>query len=199
VKKIILSLLTIVMVLAVVTGATYGIFSSTASVTGNTFATGILEIRVNGQPSIAGFNFGNAAPGDSVQKVFTLQNYGPPWFLSGPSTLPAKELDVSTQKTSGYSPLYNALEAKLYANAGWGGCSTAVFVAGKGCTVYSGPLSGLSGDILHATDWGVHPDLVAGNSLTMTLVVELPVSAGNFLQGKSTTFDLNIVAYNPHR
>ena len=98
-------------VAALVVGATWAVFTSTATVDNNTFATGTLEIRVNGQPSTAGFNFTNAAPGDMTTKVFTLQNYGTPYF-AGPSTLPAKELAVSTVKESGntyfnpYSPLY---------------------------------------------------------------------------------------------
>lgn len=199
-RKILLSLGTILLVMGLVAGATWAIFSSTATVSPNTFSTGILEIRVNGSPTTAGFSLTNAAPGGSVEKVFTLMNYGAPWF-AGPSTLPAKELDTGTAMTSGDSELYDALVAKLYANAGWGGCSNPVtnpYVAGKGCTVYNGPLNALDGDILHATQWGAHPDLVPGNSFTMTLVVELPVSAGNELQGKSTTFDLVIDAYNPH-
>jgi predicted ribosomally synthesized peptide with SipW-like signal peptide len=199
-KKTLLSLGLILLVIGVMGGATWAIFSSQAKVENNTFATGTLEIRVNGQPATAGFNFTNAAPGSSVEKQFTLMNYGAPHF-AGPSTLPAKELDTASAKTAGDDSLYNALQAKLYANAGWGGCSNAgvAFVAGKGCTVYSGPLSGLDGDILHATQWGAHPDLIPGNSFTMTLVVELPVDAGNELMGKSTTFDLVIDAYNPHR
>lgn len=200
-KKALFSLGTILGVVGLVAGATWAIFTSTATVDDNTFATGTLEIRVNGQPSIAGFSFSNAAPGSTVEKVFTLMNYGLPWFPAGPSTLPAKELDTGTQMESGDSDLYNALEASLYANAGWGGCSNpvVVFVPGKGCTVYDGLLKDLDGDILHATQWGLHPDLIPGNSFTMTFVVELPVSAGDSLQGKSTTFDLIIDAYNPHR
>ena len=199
-RKILLSLGTILLVMGLVAGATWAVFSSTATVSPNTFSTGILEIRVNGSPTTAGFNFTSAAPGGTAEKVFTLMNYGAPWF-AGPSTLAAKELDTGTVMTSGHSALYNALTAKLYANAGWGGCSNGgvVFVPGKGCTVYNGPLNALDGDILHATQWGAHPDLIPGNSFTMTLVVELPVSAGNDLQGKSTTFDLVIDAYNPHR
>jgi len=198
--RILKSLAIIGAVAALTVSATWSVFRSSASVAGNTFATGKLEIRINGSASIAGFNVSNKAPGDSVTKVFTLQNYGLPWF-AGPSTLPAKELATSTVMTAGDSILYDALNAKLYANAGWGGCSNpgVVFVPGKGCTVYDGPLNGLTGDILHATQWGAHPDLIPGNSFTMTLDVELPIGAGDSLQGKSTTFDLVVDAYNPHR
>ncbi|HUW24242.1 MAG TPA: hypothetical protein VMW04_01305, partial [Patescibacteria group bacterium] len=85
--------------------------------------------------------------------------------------------------------------------AGWSGCSDSgvVFVSGKGCTVFDGLLKNLSGDVLHATQWGTHATLVPGNSFTMTLEVGLPSTAGSALQGKSTTFDLLITGYNPHR
>jgi hypothetical protein len=52
---------------------------------------------------------------------------------------------------------------------------------------------------LYATQWGSHPVLAPGNSLTMTLEVELPDSGSDQsnLMGKSITFDLAIDAYNP--
>lgn len=203
--NILKSAVTILAVAALAVGSTWGIFSSSASVAGNTFATGILEIRVDGSPSATGFTYTNAAPGDVATKTFTLMNYGPSGFPTGPSTLPAKEILPKAVKTSGSSALYNNLQARLYANAGWTGSSnpgTHPFVSGKGCTVYSGPLSGLTGtsaqDIMHATQWGPHATLPAGWSLTMLLEVELPTSAGNSLQGKTTTFDLVMTAYNPH-
>jgi len=203
--KILKSIMVIVAVAALTAGATSAIFTSEASVAGNNFATGTLEIRVNGGPNTVGLHYSNAAPGDVATKTFTLQNYGQPWF-SGPSTLPAKEIIPAAVMKSGNTELYNALQARLYANAGWSGCSNPIthpFVAGKGCTVYSGPLSGLVGtpdqDILHATQWGSQAELAPGNSLSMLLEVELPVTADNSLQGKTTTFDLTMTAYNPHR
>jgi predicted ribosomally synthesized peptide with SipW-like signal peptide len=199
-KRIALSLVSIVAALAVVAGATVAVFTDRAVLENNTFATGTLEIRLNGQERLAGFNFTNAAPGDSTEKVFDLNNYGSPYF-PGPSTLPAEGLFATAQKqTGGDQILYDALTAKLYANAGWGGCSNpgVAFVSGKGCTVYDGLLKDLSNeDILLATQWGIHPSLPAGNSLRMTLVVGLPESAENELQGKSTTFDLLVDAQNP--
>jgi predicted ribosomally synthesized peptide with SipW-like signal peptide len=200
-KKILISLLTIAAVASAVTVGTRAVFSDQAVLGDNTFATGTIEIRVNSQERATGFNFTGAAPGDSVEEVFTLSNYGSPHF-TGPSTLDAKELVASSQRTAGSNQLYNQLNAMLYANAGWSGCSNSGvnFVSGKGCEVYSGPLKDMNeADILHATQWGASPDLATGNSLTMTLVVELPTSAPSSVQGTSTTFDLLIDAYNPHR
>lgn len=195
------SLITIAAVAAVAATATSAYFTDKATVADNSFATGTLEIRINGQESRAGFNFPNAAPGDVVSYPFSLQNYGAPHF-AGPSTLPAKDLLATTIKNSGDNDLYNALTARLYANAGWGGCSNAgvAFVAGKGCEVYNGPLKDMyQADILHATQWGVHPDLIPGNSFNMLLEVELVNTASDqsALMGKSTMFDLDVDAYNP--
>lgn len=196
------SLITILAVAAIAIGATGAYFTDRAVIVGNTFSTGVLEIRVNGQPTRAGFNYPNAVPGASVTYTFGINNFGPPWFPSGPSTLPAKDLLATVANQTGDVDLYNALTAKLYANAGWSGCSNpgVAFVPGKGCTVYNGLLSGINqADILRATQWGAHPDLIPGNSFSMWLEVELPDTGGDqsALMGKSTMFDLNIDAYNP--
>ncbi|NTW89293.1 MAG: hypothetical protein HGB37_00030 [Candidatus Moranbacteria bacterium] len=195
--KILKSVSMIAAVAAIAGGATYAYFSDKATVTNNTFSAGTLDIRVDGEPSIVGFNVQNAIPGTVVEKQFTLQNYGQPYF-SGSSTVSAKKLLTTAVKKSGNpGELFNALTVSLYANAGWGGCSNpgVSFVAGKGCEVYKGPLSGLSGvDILHATQWGATPSLAAGSSLTMTLDAELPETGGDqsTLQGMLAQFDLSI-------
>jgi predicted ribosomally synthesized peptide with SipW-like signal peptide len=200
-KKILASLAIIVAVSSVAVGATKAYFTDQANLDNNTFATGILEIRLDGQEVLPGLSVTAAAPGTQGEKIFTLSNYGPPHF-GGPSTLDAKGLTVSVANATGDSGLYSALWAKLYANADWGGCSnpgTNPYVAGKGCTVYNGLLSALSNeDILMATQWGLHPVLAHGNSFTMTLDIELPETHTDqgALMGKSTTFDLLFNAYS---
>lgn len=179
---------------------TWAYFKDQAVLGTNTYATGILEIRLNGQEKLPGFNVTNAYPGLVASKVFTLSNYGAPYF-PGPSTLDAKGLTATSKETAGDNDLYNALVARLYANAGWGGCSNAgvAFVSGKGCEVYNGPLRDMSEeDILHATQWGVHPSLIPGNSFTMTFEVELPETGvdQSALMGKSSSFDLLVDAYH---
>ena len=117
-KKIALSLVTIFAVVVMVAGATRAVFSSTAWVTGNTFSTGTLEIRVNGEPSIVGFTMNNAAPGDCKIGQFRVNNYGAPFF-EGPSTLSAKELVLRYANQSGDPGLFNALTVKIESNRGW--------------------------------------------------------------------------------
>ena len=200
IKKILLSIGTILLVVGVVSGATWAYFHDQAVLGDNTYATGTLEIRLNGQESLPGFSFTNAAPGDVASKVFTLSNYGAPHF-AGPSTLDAKGLTATAANASGDTDLYNELVARLYTNVGWGGCSNpgVTFVSGKGCEVYNGLLKDMSAeDILHATQWGTHPSLVPGNAFTMTFEVELPETHTDqgALMGKSTTFDLLVDAYS---
>ena len=183
--RILRSLAIIGAVAALTVSATWAVFSSKASVAGNTFATGTLEIRINGQSSITGFNFTNAAPGDSISGQFGVNNYGAPWF-AGPSTLAAKELVISKANVSGDTGLFDALQVKIEANRGW---PTRMLV-------YEGSLSGLLEKDLLSPRWA---DLIAGSSEDIYYQVWLPSSAGDDLQGKSTTFDFVVDAYNPHR
>ncbi|MDD3773848.1 MAG: SipW-dependent-type signal peptide-containing protein [Patescibacteria group bacterium] len=178
--KIAKSLVVIIAVAALTVGATSAIFTSQATVTGNTFATGVLEIRINGQASIPGFNVTNAIPGTSQEGQFGVNNYGAPWF-AGPSTLAAKTLKISAVKTGGSTYLYDKLEIIVEANRGWA----------TWMPVYSGPLSGLSdGDLLN----GRWADLAAGNSEDVRYTVSLPASADDSYQGLSTTFDFVVTA-----
>ena len=168
-----LSMIAIVAALAI--GATSAVFTSQASVTSNTFATGTLQIRVDGQASIPGFTFTNAAPGDSVSGSFTLQNYGAPWF-AGPSTLPARSILMSVDHVGGSGGLFNSLQIEMTKSSG----STEV--------LYSGPLNAFyNKDALMS--W-LHPaGLAAGNSETINYTITLPSTIGNALQGTSTNFD----------
>lgn len=185
-KRILISLSVIAVAAVVALGATYAYFSSTASVTGNTFSTGTLQIRVNGQSSITGFTFSNAAPGDCKEGNFDVNNYGPPWF-AGPSTLTAKELVLSAKKVSATdNDLWKALTVKIERCAG--PCEIA----------YNGKLKDLNEkNILMSWYSG---GLAPGNSETIKYKVCLPKDGDqNNLQGDSVTFDFVVDAYNPHR
>lgn len=173
--KILKSLVIVVAMVAMVTGATSSIFTSQATVAGNTFATGTLEIRIDGLASIPGFTVENAIPGTCKTGQFTLENYGPPWF-AGPSTVSAKVLTMSAVKTAGDLDLYNALTIHM------------TKTAGSSEDIWNSDLYSLTNrDALMS--W-YHPGgLIAGSSETINYEVCLPLSAGNDLQGKSTTFD----------
>lgn len=188
-KRIILSLSLIVLALTVVAGATRAIFTSQATVTGNTFATGILQIMVRSGSgtgsSISGISIENAAPGQCMNGQFAVLNYNAGNF-GGLSTLPAKELVISVANPTGDSGLYSALTISVGANRGWP----------DWMSVYSGALSGLSEANLLSPRW---TDLPAGWSEDVQYSVCLPTTASDTLQGKSTSFDLRVNAYDPHR
>jgi len=173
--KILKSLVIVLAMVALVAGATSSVFTSQATVNDNTFATGTLEIRINGQASIPGFTVANAIPGTCKTGQFDLQNYGPPWF-GGPSTLSAKVLTMSAVMDSGDADLYNALTIHMTKSAG------------PAEDIWNGDLSALvAKDALMS--W-YHPGgLIAGSSETINYEVCLPIDAGNSLQGMSTTFD----------
>lgn len=179
-KRIALSLMTIAMVAITAVGATGAVFTDQASQVGNTFSTGTLEIRINGQVSKPGFVFNNAAPGDSKSGQFGVNNYGAPWF-AGPSTLAAKKLTISANQTGGSTYLYDKLHVTVMANRGWP----------TWMPVYDGPLSGLVDADLLDGRWS---ELAAGNSEDVSYVVTLPVDADNSYQGLSTTFDFVVDA-----
>lgn len=186
-KRILISLSVIAVAAVVALGATVAYFSSQASVVNNTFSTGVLEVRVNGKSSVAGFNFSNAAPGSCKSGQFTVMNYGAPWF-AGPSTLTAKELVISAKKVSATdNALWKALTVKIENCAG--PCETA----------YEGKLKDLD-DVDLLMSW-YSGGLLPGYSETIKYNVCLPDdgSAQNDLQGDSVVFDFVVDAYNPAR
>lgn len=185
-RKIATSLV-IVLALAVLSvGATYAVFSSTASYVGSTYATGILEIRVNGETAkTSSMDVQNAAPGTEYSGEFTVNNYGAPWF-GGPSTLAAMELVISKANPTGDMDLFNALMVKVEANRGWA----------TRMPVYEGKLKNLAQADLLGSRW---TSLAAGDSEVVYYTVWLPTSAGDSLQGKSCTFDFAVEAFDPHR
>ncbi|HLN18617.1 MAG TPA: TasA family protein [Patescibacteria group bacterium] len=204
-KNIAKSLVIIVAVAAVASFATYAYFSSQASVVNNTFSTGTLEVRANGQTQLQGMTFNDMAPGTCKNGTFDVQNYGNPYFPTGSSTLDIKELAINVTNVGGDYNLRTALTLSLYANAGWSGCSNSgvSFVAGKGCQIYAGQLltAAPERDVLEYTQWGSQATLAPGHSVTINYEVCLPntSSAQNYLQGKTADFDFGITAFNPHR
>jgi predicted ribosomally synthesized peptide with SipW-like signal peptide len=203
--KILKSLIIIVAVAALASGATSAYFTSRAEWDNNTITAGTLEIRINGENTAAGFVIPNLVPDKGYDKYFQVMNYGLPGF-AGPSTLPAKELAVTALKTDGSQELYDALWVQLYVNKpGWTSANCVNPLdwdpLGKGCSVYQGRLSGLDGsmstDILDAT---VLTEFAVGETFNMDLDVLLaPADADPSLMGQTLMFDLYVDGYNPHR
>ncbi len=177
--KIIKSLAVVVAVAAMTGGATYSYFSSKAVITNNTFATGNIQVRVDGEQSKAGFVFDKAVPGDCKEGEYTVQNYGAPWF-GGPSTVSAKTLIMSIDEASdSHSDLYDALEIDLQKCAG----TCEPIVTGSALS------SVKDNNILMS--WYATDGLIPGSSETIKYKVCLPETGTDQhdLQGRTAKFD----------
>jgi hypothetical protein len=180
-KKILASLAMIAVVGAATVSATTAYFTSTASALNNTFATGVLEIRVNGEPSIAGANFTAVAPGDLNVFEHNINNYGSPWF-AGPSNLTAKTLllNITNPNDSG-SGLWGEVYIKVEVNRGWPIWQQA----------YWGKINALSNvDLLHP-NWS---ELIPGSSEDVRYTIWLPETGTDqsALMGKTLTWDFAV-------
>ena len=176
--KILKSMLVIVAVAAVGVGATGAYFSDTASITDNTFSTGTLDIRINGQQSVVGATFSPMAPGQvGTSPQYEINNYGAPWF-AGPSNLTAKYLALSAANCSDNSSgLCGLLNIKVEVNRGWPTWQVA----------YDGALNGLSNADVLAPNWS---ELVPGSSESMRYTITLPDSGDQTsLMGQTATWD----------
>src|SRR5688500_14526046 len=58
---------------------TFAFWTDDVTITGTTFSTGTLDLRVNGQDTVTGYttlNLGAMVPGNSVAGVLTVRNHG---------------------------------------------------------------------------------------------------------------------------
>jgi predicted ribosomally synthesized peptide with SipW-like signal peptide len=184
-KKIIASLTVIVLVALISVGATVAYFSDTATITGNTFSTGTLEIRVNGEPSVVGASFTGVAPGDmKVSPVYGIQNFGPPWF-GGPSNLTANSMYLTVANPDdGGSGLWQEVKVKIEV-----GRLSGVMQH----ELYNGLLKDMGTLDLFGGHWS---SLIAGSTQDMKYTVWLPETGlnQNTLMGKTLTWDFVIEA-----
>lgn len=159
--KIVKSLVVILAMMALVAGATGAYFSSNARIFDNTFSSGILEVRVNGQPAITGANFTPLAPGQiGNSPEYHINNYGQPWF-NGPSNLSAKKLSLAVRGYDQNSVLWDKLMIKVEVNRGWPTWQQA----------YEGKLSAMGNVDLLSPRW---TELAPGDSQMLRYQIWLP-------------------------
>ena len=186
-RHIFISVFLIVCIAVAATGATYAFFSDVAEFNDATYATGTLDIRLNAEESIGGFQYGPAAPGDIASGSFTVNNYGPPWFSAGQSNLSVKELVISAEDLTP-NALADELMVRIEANRGWP----------DKMLVFEGKLKDLTEKDLLGARW---TELAPGESEDVYYSVWLPntPTSQNALMGSSATFDFQVGAYNPAR
>ncbi|MGI5841638.1 MAG: TasA family protein [Patescibacteria group bacterium] len=180
-KRILLSLAMIAVVGSTAVGATRAYFSSTATITENTFATGTLEVRVNGQPTLAGAQFSAVEPGQMMIFQHNVNNYGPEHF-AGLSNLSANKLLLNVTGANDFgSGLWQEVRVRVEVNRGWETWHQ----------VYQGKLKDLSNVDLLSPRW---TELAPGNSQDIKYTVWLPETNAdqtNFM-GKSLTWNFEI-------
>mgnify|MGYP000980927687 CR=1 FL=1 len=181
-KRIAMSLATIATVATLVVGVTGAYFSDTATITDNTFSTGTLEIRVTGQPTLAGATFSPTAPGVMYYSPeYHINNYGPSYF-DGPSNLAAKKLLLSVTNPNDFgSGLWDQVRVKVETNRGWATWQVS----------YEGKLKYLGVKDLLPTRWS---ELAPGDSQMVKYTIWLPETGvdQSALMGKTLTWDWQI-------
>jgi len=134
-KKILLSLVTIVAVGTIVTQATTAYFSDTAEVLGNTFSAGSLDLQVGGKDTgIENMVLTNMVPGDSTgYRVYCLKNSG---TVAGDMSVKFGSIDnqenvvIQPESLAESNPVIGFTEGELgqylKRTVGWGPCGWSV-------------------------------------------------------------------------
>jgi spore coat-associated protein N len=173
-NKILKSLAAIVAVGAVAGGATFAYFSDTATITGNTFTAGTMDLRIDKDPNPAiqdwnnGFAnpynpFANVKPGDAGKQIIDIKNVG---TVNGNATI---QFDTTTWSALGDN-LDFVVEYKLENDTVW-------------APVASGPLTAWNHNVYKLGA------LNAGAVGNVKIDWSVPTSAGNDIQSKSITLD----------
>ena len=181
-KRIILSLSLIAVVGVVAFGATRAYFSSTASITGNTFSAGSLDLKVDQNPSSgtqdwvssfdSGATFTDLYPGavDHYPGAVDVKNVG---TVDG-------TLNIKIHRTSAWSDLVNNLKFRIY------------YTNDAGVTnVYDSSLLKVN-KLLSDADNIVYTlgSLPADTVGHVGVEWAVPTSAGNEIQGDSVTISV---------
>ncbi len=185
--NILKSLFIVAAVAAVAGGATYAWFSDAETITGSTFSSGSMALKIDKNPSSleydwsdgfaapAGFPVGgtNIKPGSTGEQILDIMNEG---GIDGYAT-------IDLNRTSEWSDLAGKLNFRVYFDGNHDG----IFED-----------TGLNGTVDQYTQaynlgaiTGTAEDGAAGALASVKIVWSVPTSAGNEIQGDSIT--LNVV------
>jgi len=180
-KKILISLMAMVLVIGLVGAGTMAYFSDTETSTGNTFTAGTLDLNVGGEnPNVSpDFTLGPLAPGDSGTITYTLNNVG---NIAGYLDLQ----NISVTDTEGTNP---ESETGDIGEPGELSANIYVTVTLGASQLYAGLLSGI------VSDYDANVALAASGTTTLTIawvvdkdnVSPLGEDVGNDIQGDVAT------------
>lgn len=178
-RKILFSLVTMFVVVAMMGVGTYAAFSSAASNTGNTFGAGTLTLKINDQVDSGSspiFTLSNKKPGD-VSDIQTLDLVN-----SGSLTGTVKLVSITT--TPAAPNLGDVLKLDLYNDTNGNGS----YDDGVDLIIHSENLTGAG--------WADLPmfTLTASESHKVFAKLTFDSDAGDTYQGQSVSFSFNFVA-----
>lgn len=193
-RRTLVSLMTIVLVCALIGGGVYAVFSDTETSAGNTFAAGTLDLEVDDENPWVSVKISASAmkPGDSGAVTCKLINLG---TLAGSSlTVDLTNLADSAGTTPEPEPtpdngeLSANMDIVLWEDDGAGGGVAGNAVQdGTEATLYTGKLN------LEAGPYTVGSGLGAGATTYVGISYSIASSVGNEIQDDSCTFDIEFV------
>ena len=187
-KKFLFSLITVLLMVGMVTGATTAYFSDTETSTGNTFATGTLDLNLDGSNSnIVKFTVPNMKPEDSQTGTWRVNNVGSmAGYLDLQNITQTHSAGTTTESELAVeNPDVGTLGSLLNVNLFVDVNNNGVLDAGE-TTIYSGLIGSM------ATDYNQNLSLVAGATNYITMIVSWPSSA-NDNKGQGDTVQLDII------
>ena len=193
--KILKSLMVVVAVAAIATGATKAYFTSEVTQPGMTFSSGTLTMTDASQSWMLPVNFSGLKPGDTIRKYVVLHNAG---------SLDIGHLTVQAQNVSDAGGLLGQIQASVI---GWvGGADAAYYTPGWGAggqTIDSW-LTASPEDILSAGavqySGGTPPTVVTSGGADDTIIIDftVPSTMDNTHQNQTASFDLTFHAEQVH-
>ncbi len=192
-NKILLSLMTIVLVCALVGGGVYAYFSDTETSTGNTFVAGTLDLNLDGgNTNVVKFTVSDVKPGDSGNGTWTVTNVGSiDGYLDlesisvteGIGTTTDPELaDESTQADT--NQLGNYLLGHLFIDTNndgnWDAGETDIFATNASPAAIN----------TIAASYALDLSLTSSSTNYVTLAWSVPTSTDNRIQGDNVTLDM---------
>lgn len=186
-QKILLSILTISLVIVIGVTATRAYFSDTETSTGNSFAAGTMNLKLNGNDSVtATWAMSNMKPGDSVSATINLTNMG---SINADHVEIGSVVNTITDATPlAAIPLDKKLEITVLSYDGVNKLSAIVDSNGNGYK----DLDDLEGAVLDDLS---APVSSGGSTKALAMTVLFRTDAGNEYQGDSDsmsmTFALN--------
>lgn len=176
-RKILLSLITIVVVSAAVVTGTQALFSDTETSTGNTFAAGTLDLTVdsttNGSNTVK-FTVANMQPTDTQTGIYTLNNTG---SLAG--YLDLESISVTNNENTRLEPeiqagdltddageLQDLVDLKVFIDTNGNGA-----LDGAEAYIYNGKAGSIAGS------YGLNQQINAGATTYLTVIADWPNQA----------------------